>query len=132
MKKLLPLLLLGLVATLLPSCCGLFGCPQGGKIVNVGCENQSYTNREVTKYKVVKRMVDPGTKGGMPYEVEEKVAYTETKKVKASCGTCGSTYCPSTGCCDIISAGVLKRATAQGGTGEPHIGLIPTMKVLAE
>ena len=132
MKKLLPLLFLGLVATLLPSCCGFGGCPQGGKIVNVGCENQAYTTKEVTKYKMVKRMVDPGTKGGVPYEIEEKVAYKETEKVKVGCGTCGSTYCPSTGCCGVISQAVLKRATAQGGTGEPHIGLIPTMKVLAE
>ena len=132
MKTLLPLLCLGLIATILPSCCGFGGCMQNGKIVNVGCENQPYTTKEVTKYKVVKRMVDPGTKGGTPYEVEEKVAYTDTVKVKANCGTCGSTYCPAPGCCDIISPAVLKRATAQGPTGEPHIGLIPTMKVLAE
>lgn len=132
MKKLLPLLFLGLVATILPSCCGLGGCAKKGKIVNVGCENDTYSTKEVTKYKIVKRMVDPGPKGGPPYEVEEKVAYTETVKVKNKCGTCGSSYCPSTGCCDIISNAVLKRATAQGGTGEPHIGLIPTMKVLAD
>ncbi|MDB4422722.1 hypothetical protein N9294_02030 [bacterium] len=59
MKKLIPLLFLGLIATFLPSCCGFGGC-----------------------------------------------------------GT--------------VSPAVLKRATAQNGTGEPHIGTIPTMKVLAE
>lgn len=132
MKKLIPFLFLGLLATLLPSCCGLGGCAQNGKIENVGCENQAYTTQEVTKYRIVKRMVNPGTKGGIPYEVEEKVAYTETVKVKADCGTCGSSYCPTPQCCDVISPAVLKRATAQGGTGEPHIGTIPTMKVLAE
>lgn len=132
MKKLLPILVLGLIATLLPSCCGLGGCAQPGRIVHTGCDNQMYTTKEVTKYKTVKRMVDPGTKGGMPYEVEEQVAYTETEQVKGKCGVCGSTYKPNNGCCDIISRAVLKRATAQGGTGEPHIGLIPTMKVLAE
>jgi hypothetical protein len=26
----------------------------------------------------------------------------------------------------------LSRATAQGGTGEPHLGTIPTMKVLVD
>ena len=124
MKKLLPLLFLGLIATLLPSCCGILPCN--------GDNSQRYTTKEVTKYKTVKRMVDPGTKGGMPYEVEEKVAYTETVKVKADCGKCGSSYCPDPTCCDILSNEVLKRATAQNGTGEPHIGLIPTMKVLAE
>ncbi|YCM43851.1 hypothetical protein V2O64_21315 [Verrucomicrobiaceae bacterium 227] len=132
MKKLIPLLFLGLLATLLPSCCGLGACCTNGKIERVGCENQSYGTKEITKYKMVKRLVDPGTKGGIPYEVEEKVAYTETVKVKQDCGTCGSIYCPKPGCCDVISPAVLKRATAQGGTGEPHIGTIPTMKVLAK
>ena len=132
MKKLFPLLLLGFVALLLPSCCGLGGCAKVGNFKSAGCENQSYRTKEVTKYKIVKRMVDPGTKGGVPYEVEENVAYTETKKVRSCCGTCGSSYCPATKCCGVISPAVLKRATAQGGTGEPHIGTIPTMKVLAE
>ncbi|MDF1713547.1 MAG: hypothetical protein P1U90_15010 [Akkermansiaceae bacterium] len=132
MKKLIPLLFLGLIATLLPSCCGFGGCKQLGRIDRSGCENQAYTTQKVTKYKTVKRMVDPGTKGGIPYEAEEKVAYTETVKVKAKCGACGSTYCPAPGCCGTVSPAVLKRATAQNGTGEPHIGTIPTMKVLAE
>ena len=88
--------------------------------------------KEVTKYKVVKRTVYPGTKGGVPYEVEDKVAYKEMVKVEDECGTCGSIYYPNDGCCGVISPAVLKRATAQGGSGEPHIGTIPTMKVLAE
>ena len=138
MKKFTLLLLAGVFATLLPSCCGLssklgFGsCKKSGSIVRVGCENDKYTTKEVTKYKIVKRMVNPGTKGGIPYEVEDKVAYTETVKVKKRCGICGSVFNPSSGCCGVISPAVLKRATAQGGTGEPHIGLIPTMKILAE
>ena len=36
----------------------------------------------------------------------------------------------SCGCCANEKT-VLERATAQGGTGETHIGTIPTMKVLA-
>ena len=49
-----------------------------------------------------------------------------------SCSTtCGSFYCASPGCCDTVSREVLKRATAQGGTGEPHLGQIPTMEILA-
>lgn len=132
MKKFIPLLILGLFATLLPSCCGLGKCCTKSKIARVDCENQNYTTKEVTKYKIVKRTVDPGTKGGVPYEVEDKIAYTETVKVKQDCGTCGSIYCPAPGCCGTVSPAVLKRATAQGGTGEPHIGTIPTMKILAE
>mgnify|MGYP006924384499 CR=1 FL=1 len=131
MKKLIPLLFLGLLATLLPSCCGLSKCRDTGRIVGVGSEHQNHTTKEITKYKIVKRMVDPGPKGGAPYEVEDKVAYTETVKVDQDCGVCGSIYCPAPGCCGTVSQAVLKRATAQSGTGEPHLGTIPTMKVLA-
>ena len=132
MKKLLPLLFLGLFAAILPSCCGFGKCCNPGKTVRVGCENQKYTTEEVTKYKTVKRTVYPSAKGGVPYQVDEKVAYTETVEVKQDCGTCGSIYCPAPGCCGTVSPAVIKRATGQGGTGEPHIGTIPTMKVLAE
>jgi hypothetical protein len=68
-----------------------------------------------------------GAKG--PETLRTPVVRTVTKKV--NCTTCGSFYCASPGCCDSVGREVLKRATAQGGTGEPHMGLIPTMKVLA-
>jgi len=132
MKKLLPLLFLGLLATLLSSCCALSKCGKTGKIIDVGCENKTYTMKEVTRYKAVKRTVYPSAKGGVPYQVEDKVAYTEMVKVEDECGVCGSVYYPNDDCCGVLSKAVLKRATAQGGTGEPHIGTIPTMKVLAE
>ncbi|MEJ6728989.1 MAG: hypothetical protein QNK83_07475 [Akkermansiaceae bacterium] len=35
-------------------------------------------------------------------------------------------------CCGFGGKSVLRRATAQNGTGEPHIGTIPTMKILAK
>ncbi|MGC6464846.1 MAG: hypothetical protein ACON38_03990 [Akkermansiaceae bacterium] len=54
---------------------------------------------------------------------------TQSKIVRVGCEN--RCYNPSPGCCDVVSKAVLKRATAQGGTGEPHIGTIPTMKVLA-
>lgn len=65
-----------------------------------------------------------GAKGGM-------VTVEKTVKVKHECTKCGSFYCPKPDCCGIVPNSVLSRATAQGGTGEPHIGLIPTMKTLA-
>lgn len=130
MKKIALTMGLGLFA-LLVSSCGFGACCAGGKTVRVGCENRPLIDKEVTKYKCVTRTVDPGPKGGQPYEVTEKIAFTETVKVKPPCGICGSIYDPSPGCCDIISPAVLKRATTQGGTGEPHMGTIPTMKVLA-
>lgn len=52
-------------------------------------------------------------------------------KSKQGCTKCLSHFCPEPDCCGTVSKAVLSRATAQGGTGEPHIGLIPTMKSLA-
>lgn len=52
-------------------------------------------------------------------------------KPNKSCTKCLSFFCPQPDCCGGVSKEVLRRATAQGGTGEPHIGLIPTMKTLA-
>lgn len=135
MKHLLQVLSLGLLAFAMSSCCSLpfAGCGKLDTVAIGGCENDRYVSKKVVKYKTVTRLVDPGTKGGVPYEVEEQVPYEEEVRVKVKdCGPCGSTYCPTPGKCDVISRAVLRRATAQGGTGEPHIGTIPTMKVLAK
>lgn len=124
MKKTLQLLALGLMATIMSSCCAL---PFGNH------ENDTYVSQKIVKYKTVTRLVDPGTKGGIPYEIEEQIPYEEEVQVRVrDCRSCGSSYCPATGKCGVISKAVLRRATAQGGTGEPHIGLIPTMKILAK
>jgi len=123
MKSIAQLIGLGLIASLLSSCCWF------------ACDKPAYKEVSETKYKTVKNVVDAGdgAKGGVAYATEEKVPYTVTKKVKIDkCGDCGSTFCPKPGCCGTVGEAVLKRATAQGASGEPHIGLIPTMKVLAE
>ncbi|MGJ8697466.1 MAG: hypothetical protein ACSHYF_14205 [Verrucomicrobiaceae bacterium] len=132
MKKIASLLALGFAALVLSSCCGLVGGGCGGGITHVGCEGDCLVDKKVTKYKNVTRTVDPGTKGGTPYEVTEQIAYETTVREKVNCQACGSIYCPSPGCCDTVSKAVLRRATAQGSSGEPHIGQIPTMKILAE
>lgn len=67
-------------------------------------------------------------KGGKSEPVYQPVVVEEEKH---ECTKCGSWFCPKPDCCDTVSSSVLSRATAQGGTGEPHIGLIPTMKTLA-
>lgn len=70
-------------------------------------------------------------KGGKTVVYEEPAPVVVVKEEKHSCTKCGSSFCPKPDCCGTISSAVLSRATAQGGTGEPHIGLIPTMKTLA-
>ena len=137
MKSIAQLLGLAFLALVFSSCCGVpfAGCGKCEKTAHAGCENDYYITKKVTKYKESKRTVYPsgkGGKGGVPYEVTDRIPYEVEVKEAAKCGYCGSTYCPEPACCDIVSKAVLKRATAQGGTGEPHIGTIPTMKVLAE
>jgi len=82
----------------------------------------------------VERQISVGSaKEGLRTEtIIDQVAVTQTVDEKISCTKCMSTYCPSKGCCGTTGKEVIRRATAQGGTGNPHIGLIPTMKSLAE
>jgi len=67
---------------------------------------------------------DTGAKGGIS-------TVEKTEKVTHHCFKCGSSFCPKPQCCGIINKSVLSRATGQSGSGEPPIGLIPTMKTLA-
>ena len=84
--------------------------------------------KKVTTYTESQRTVYDGKSS---YVVTDRVPHTTTKKVRHCCNKCGSSYCAKPQCCGIVSPKVLARATAQGGTGEPQIGLIPTMKILA-
>jgi len=128
MKNLLLLISLVAVSLGFSSCCSMFG----------GAPSADY--RTVTKkvktcgYEIVTEQVHtPGAKGGMTETVEKKVPRykTVTKKVKVSCGSCVRFYCPKKGCCGTSHDKFLKMATVQGGTGSPHMGLVPSMKPLA-
>ncbi|NWK56606.1 hypothetical protein HW115_13370 [Verrucomicrobiaceae bacterium N1E253] len=117
MKTTFQLLALAVLSLTLSSCCGILSlCP--GKLT---------AEKEVTTYQEVQRTVYSGKTS---YVVTDRVPTTHKETVKQSCRKCGSSFCPKS-CCGIVGEGVLARATAQGGTGEPQIGLIPTMKVLA-
>jgi hypothetical protein len=122
MKNVAFLVALAAVAFLLNSCC--FGCTKLKRNAATCCPVETY--EEQTTVWVDEEVMGP--KG--PTTVKTPLVRTATKKVQ--CTTCGSTFCANPGCCDTVSKEVLKRATAQGGTGEPHLGQIPTMKVLAE
>ncbi len=117
MKTTLQLFALALLSLVYSSCCGI-GL----------CHGSLTAEKEVTEFQETKRTVY-GSKTS--YEVTDRVPVTKTVKLTHRCSKCGSSYCPKPECCGIISNEVLARATAQGGTGEPHIGLIPTMKNLA-
>ncbi len=117
MKTRLQLLTLALLSLAFSSCCGLLPC--GAALT---------AQKEVTTIKEVTQTVH-GT--NRSYDVINKVPVTTYKTVKSSCRKCGSKFCPKPSCCGIVSKKVLSRATGQGGTGEPQIGLIATMKTLA-
>lgn len=116
MKTTFQLFILAAISLAFSSCCGLIPC--GGGLT---------AKKEVTTYKEVQRTV---YNGKTSYVVTDRVPVTKTKTVRHCCVKCGSSFCPKPNCCGIVSNAVLSRATGQGGTGEPHIGLIPTMKDL--
>lgn len=66
-----------------------------------------------------------------PKKVKKARVAKAKKPKKQGCTSCLSVYCPKPGCCGTVGKGVFARATMQGGTGEPQLGLIPTMKTLA-
>ncbi len=117
MKTTFQLLTLAVLSLAFSSCCGLLPC--SGSLT---------AEKKVTTYQESQRTVYTGKSS---YTVTDRVPVTSTKKVSTCCNKCGSSYLPKPQCCGIVSKKVLTRATAQGGTGEPHIGLIPTMKPLA-
>ncbi len=82
---------------------------------------------------VTREVAVPGSKGGMVETVEERVPRykTVTKRVRIPCGQCTRYYCPKKDCCGTTSESTLKMASAQGSSGSPNIGLIPTMKPIA-
>jgi hypothetical protein len=118
MKTTFHLLALAVLSLAFSSCCGLLPCPAA-----------LTAKKEVTTYQEVQRTVYTGKSS---YVVTDRVPQTHTETVKKACLKCGSSFCPKPQCCGIVSDTVLARATAQGGTGEPQIGLIPTMKELKD
>ncbi|MES2982304.1 MAG: hypothetical protein V4727_08320 [Verrucomicrobiota bacterium] len=128
MKKFLSLLTLVAVSLGFSSCCSMFGMP------STSAGHRTETVKVKTRhYDIVTEEVHTGGKGGMVQIIEKKVPRYEmvTRTVRVPCPKCTRYYCPKKDCCGTTSESTIKMATAQGPTGSPHIGLIPTMKVLA-
>lgn len=120
MKTALKLLTLTLVGFFFASCCGVDN--------NYSCGKKLIEKEKVT-YKEEVQTVYPSGKGGIPYSKIVRIPTVKKIKKYEKC-VCGDTYCPKPDCCGVISKSVVKRATVQPSTGEPHLGLIPTMKPL--
>ena len=132
MKKLLSLLTLVALSMGFSSCCSMFGL--GSNSAGYRTETRQV---KTCHYDIVTEEVytaNSSGKGGMTQTIEKKVPRykTVTKKVRVSCGSCVRFYCPKKECCGTTPDSYLKMVTAQGPVGSPHIGLVPTMKKLAE
>jgi hypothetical protein len=129
MKKLLTLSLLAGLTLGLSSCCSMFGLP--GHTAGYRTETKQV---KTGKYDIVTEEIRTGGKHGMVEIVEKKVPRykTVTKKVRIPCERGTRLYCAKKGCNGTTSESTIKMVSAQGPTGSPHIGLVPTMRKLAE
>ena len=118
MKKIALIPVLALITFALNSCCSGWKKPQ-------------YVEQEVTEW-VDQEVFVPGSGKSKGGTVTQSVPVTKIVKTKKKCARCITFWCPDGGCCGTTGDGVYSRVTSQGGTGEPHIGLIPSMRVLAE
>lgn len=57
---------------------------------------------------------------------------TRDVKVPVQCPECITKFRPCDKCCGGVGDNVINRVSTQGWDGNPHIGLVPTMRVLAE
>lgn len=127
MKNLLVLLSLAAVSLGLSSC-KMFSRPAA----NAGYNEVTY-ERQLCGYDVVREEVVIDAKSGLTEIRETKVPRykTVTKKERIPCPKCTRYYWLSEGCCGSNTEEARKMATAQGSSGSPHVGLIPTMKKIA-
>ncbi len=133
MKNLALLLSLAAVSLGFSSCCSMFSMNSQ----SAGYRTETHQVKTCGYDIVTEEVVTPGDsksgKGGMVQTIEKKVPRykTVTKKVRVGCGSCVHYYCPKNDCCGTTSQSTIVMATAQPPVGSPHIGLIPTMKVIA-
>jgi hypothetical protein len=125
MKNLLLILPLIALSLGLSSCCSMFGW----KAASAGYTEETY-QRKLCGYDTVREEVVVDAKSGMTEVHEKKVPRykTVTKRVRIKCPDCVRLYCLNKGCCGSDMEAARKMSTAQGGSGSPNIGLIPTMK----
>jgi hypothetical protein len=127
-------LIISLIAVSLgfSSCCSMFGISKQSA--------GQYTETRMVRtcgFETVTEQIFVGSSakgGGGSYQtVETRVPrYKEvTKTVKIPCPKCVRFYCPKKDCCGTTSESTIRMTSVQGSSGSPHVGLVPTMKVIA-
>ncbi len=129
MKNLLLILPLVALSMGLSSCCSMFGW----KSMSAGYTEETH-KRRVCGYDVVREEIIVDAKSGLTEVKETKVPRykTVTKKVRIPCPDCTRYYCLEEGCCGSKSEAASKMSSVQGGSGSPHVGLIPTMRKITD
>ncbi len=132
MKAFLSFAIAGIALFGLSSCC-LFNAP-----------TMPVTTTKTVKacgYKTTKEKVwVPGTtdaKGGMLTEgyyetIEHKTPQYKEKQTHHWATNCWHVYYPDSEGCGTTGPKTRKMASAQGWSGSPHVGLVPTMKPLVD
>ncbi len=124
MKNLFLIASLLVVSLGFSSCCSMFSGLAPARFRTEKVRSCSYDT-------VTQEVPVGGPKSGLTQTVTTKVPRYKTVKRIVFCGSCTRYYCPDKDCCGTTGPNTRKMATAQGGVGSPHIGLIPTMKPLA-
>ena len=126
MKKITCFLSIAILAMGLSSCCSMFGL----RNLTAGYNEETYEVK-TCGYDVVRTEKVIDAKQGLVEYEETKVprTKTKTKKVWQTCPKCTRYYCLKEGCCGSSTEAARKMSSAQFH-GNPHIGLIPTMKVI--
>ena len=96
-----------------------------------GCSSKKYVEIEEVEWIEEEVIAEAGAKGGTGETVKVRRPVVKTVRKAVKCTPSFSWYSVDSDCGGTVSSRVLKRATGQGSSGEPHVGLIPTMKELA-
>ncbi len=132
MKKLVLLITVAVLSLGFSSCCSMFGTSTGP-----GYRTETRKVKTCGYDIITKEVVTAGDaksgKGGMVQTIEEKVPRYKmvNRKIRNHCTPCVRLYCPKKECCGTTAQSTIVMSSAQGSSGSPAIGLIPSMKPIA-
>ena len=132
MKNLLMLVSLAAVSLGFSSCCSMFGKHTNTSGYRTETRQVRTWGYDTVREEVVIKGGSKGCKGGLTTTVVKKVPRykTVTKKIALTCDSGIHYYCPQKDVGGTISDITLNMTSAQGSSGSPNIGLVPTMKKL--
>ncbi len=115
------------------SCCSIFANNDQYAGYRTETRQVKTCQYDIITKKVVTQDNSKSGKGGMVQIVEEKVPHYKTviTRVPIKRTPCVRRYCAKKDNCGTTSASTILMASAQGSSGSPNIGLIPTMKTIA-